>query len=113
LETKSLLEDRYGPTFINDEVGLEDGRILDAGSGRELITLGRDITVSCFSKHSRLIATGHQDGSIAIWQRRRPEQRWGVLWLPETWLAVLSGGALTFIAARALVVRRQRKSNTD
>ncbi|MCK6473521.1 MAG: WD40 repeat domain-containing protein [Planctomycetes bacterium] len=30
-----------------------------------------------------------KDGTLTMWERRRPEQWWGVAWLPEFWLTVV------------------------
>jgi hypothetical protein len=57
------------------------------------------------------IATGHEDGTLVIWQRRRPEWWWGVFWLPEAWFALLSGGALIAIAVST--ARKRAVSSTD
>jgi WD40 repeat protein len=62
-----------------------------------------------FSPTGQYIATGHEDGSVRLWIRRRPEWWWGIAWLPEFWVALLSGGALLVIAARHLRVRKAVK----
>jgi len=38
------------------------------------------------------------DGKLRCWSRRRPEYAWGVVVLPEFWLALISGSALLYIA---------------
>ena len=34
-----------------------------------------------------------------IWRRRRPEYWWGIAWLPEFWIALVSGTALLYLAS--------------
>jgi WD40 repeat protein len=60
----------------------------------------------------RLLTTclSEDDPSLTLWSRRRPEYWWGIAWLPESWVALLSGGALLVIAARRLRAREATKA---
>ena len=43
-----------------------------------------------FTKTGDRMAIGADD-SISVWSKRRPEYWWGVAWLPEFWLVLISG----------------------
>lgn len=47
-----------------------------------------------------------------FWIRQFPEYWWGIAWLPEFWIALLSGGVLAVIAARRLRARKAVKQET-
>jgi WD40 repeat protein len=75
-----------------------------------LATLGEDTAkayCALFSPSGHYVAVGHGDGSVRLWVRRRPEWWWGIAWLQEFWVAMVSGCALVVIAARNL--RRSTK----
>ena len=55
------------------------------------------------------IATLEKHYVVRLWSRRRPEYWWGIAWLPEFWIALLSGGALVVIAIRRLRARKAVK----
>ncbi len=42
----------------------------------------------------RTIAARHTDKTLRLWHNRRPEQWYGVFWLPEFWLTVVLGVGL-------------------
>jgi WD40 repeat protein len=71
---------------------------------------GRALGAAAFSPdgHCLLLASGP---SVRIWSRRRPEYWWGIAWLPESWIALLSGGALLVIAIRRLRARTTVKQD--
>ena len=47
------------------------------------------------------IAFACHEGEIWVYSRRRPEYWWGVAWLPEFWIALVSGLALLYLASCA------------
>lgn len=55
----------------------------------------------CVDDGKSIFVTG-DESPPSIWSRRRPEYWWGIAWLPEFWVALVSGGALLVIAARNL-----------
>jgi WD40 repeat protein len=82
--------------------------ILDAWSGVLLQRLQTGDSAAAFSPDgNHLLARRGQ--KVQIWSRRRPEYWWGIAWLPEFWIALLSGGALLVIAARRLRARKAVK----
>jgi hypothetical protein len=53
-------------------------------------------------------------GWSKVWQRRRPEQWWGIAWLWEFWLTVAFGGFLVWNIVRdRRYFRRLREANGD
>jgi WD40 repeat protein len=70
-----------------------------------------------FSPDVSRLVTVSADGSAQTWHRRRPDGRWGVLYLPEFWATLILAAALTWsfagdamIAVRAMLGRA--RSNT-
>jgi len=107
VETGELLATGHGGFPIDEDRTLDCSNghalIVDVTDGHTLATLkGRGQTTHCaeVSPQSDRIVTGHVNGTVAIWHRRRPEWWWGLLWLPESWLALLSAGALAVIAVQ-------------
>jgi WD40 repeat protein len=83
-------------------------RVWDAESGRELAALAKwsdRICFNTFSADGKRIAQSDIFQWAVIWSRRRPEYWWGIAWLPEFWVSVLSGGALLVVAVRHLLRR--------
>jgi WD40 repeat protein len=78
--------------------------IVDADTGKFLCTLYE------FKSHSLTQCMGFSaDGSRAafvsgetleIWRNRRPEAWWGIAWLPEAWLVLVTGLGLVWSLAR-------------
>ncbi|TFH61467.1 MAG: WD40 repeat domain-containing protein [Gemmatimonadales bacterium] len=86
-------------------------RIWDAISGKMIAALRkedsdiRDVAVS--PDGLRIASTG---AAVRIWHRRRPEYWWGIAWLPEFWIVLLSGGGLLLIGIRNLRKRPRSPS---
>ena len=65
----------------------------DAKTGGQIAALVGDIgPLQCFEfspVEDRAIG-GSQDGTVVVWERQRPEEWWGLAWLPQFWLLVIS-----------------------
>jgi len=84
-------------------------RIRDCETGRELAWLcgHTDLVAAAdFSADGDQIATGSLDGTARLWFPRRPEYWWGIAWLPEFWIALVSGVGLVAMAVRRVRSRR-------
>jgi len=97
----------------------DDGtvRLWDTEDGWQIALFEEDRQFVCvhevvFSPNGQQIASTDSESNIRIWSRRRPEYWWGIAWLPEFWIALLSGGALVVIAARRLRARKAVKQET-
>jgi WD40 repeat protein len=75
--------------------------IVDPVTDQILFDLPYGGGVSFFPDSQSFLASTGDDGT-GCYARRRPEYWWGVAWLPESWVALFSGGALLVIAARNL-----------
>jgi WD40 repeat protein len=85
--------------------------ISDSHSGAHLTTFARSqdfIGLSALFDAEGRVVLLLNDG-VQIYSRRRPEYWWGIAWLPEFWVALLSGGALVVIAVRRLRARKAVK----
>ena len=69
-------------------------RVWDATDGNSLTVLAghSSIVVSAaYSPDDKRIVTSSWDNTARIWRRHRPEQWWGMAWLPEFWLTAALG----------------------
>jgi WD40 repeat protein len=85
-------------------------RVWDAETTQQLAVLRKhtgNVLMADFSADGERIVTASIDHTARVWSRRRLEYWWGIAWLPEFWVAFVSGGALLVIAARNL---RRRKA---
>ncbi|MCK6471021.1 MAG: WD40 repeat domain-containing protein [Planctomycetes bacterium] len=82
-------------------------RLWDAGTGRLLLTCSEHgwTRSARFSADGTCIVTAGDDRTARVWKRRRPEEWWGYVALPEAWIA---GCASAFLLFRVL---RKRRTN--
>jgi len=59
-----------------------------------------------FSEDGQRVFTCSSNGVVRVYSRRRPEPWWGIAWLPEFWIALVSGVGLVAMAVRHLRSRR-------
>jgi len=80
-------------------------RIWDLQSGEELAalrvpdTVNRDyrrLVLATFSQSGDRLITVTDYRSARIWRRRRPEAWWGIAWMPELWLTLLTATGLVW-----------------
>ncbi len=51
---------------------------------------------AAFSPGGKRIVTASYDKTARVWRRHRPEQWWGVAWMPEFWVTVGLGLGLPY-----------------
>jgi hypothetical protein len=94
-------------------VSSEDAWVCDLSGNRLApLSLGAMSTYVPSVAHAvgvQKVLTDGQERGLVLWSRRRPEYWWGIVWLPEFWVAYFSGGALLVIAARNLRRRKAAK----
>ena len=80
--------------------------IRDSGTGDVLAQLTGKIRIfnAAWSPDGNEIVIGGDDGEAVLWKQHRPEQWWGMFWLPEIWLTVV------FAVALAFSIRRDRRA---
>lgn len=93
--------EKDGKRFVT---GSTDGtvRIWDRRNGDCLYSIrvnGNGNIQARFLSESTSLALVHSDG-LEVWQRRRPEQWWGIAWLWEFWMTVVFGGLLVWSIVR-------------
>ena len=109
-ETGELILDVDGFGWLSRDGGLI-GILSDSETRLQLYetdqgTMAADISVSgenrtlgvpVFSMDSRRVALTVGESGLGVWSRRRPEPWWGIAWLPEFWIALVSGTALLYL----------------
>jgi WD40 repeat protein len=83
-------------------------RLWDAVTFQKLAALESNDGFSregCFAPDGNRVITSGLEPSH-LWSQRRPAYAWGVLAVPEFWIAVCSGGVLLIVAVRKLLLRR-------
>jgi WD40 repeat protein len=92
-------------------------QICDSNSGRVIATMPDYYTMQdanpgqaranwpapAVSVDGKIAAARYETGSI--WQRRRPEQWWGLAWLPEFWLTVVFAAGFIWSLRRGYLVK--------
>jgi WD40 repeat protein len=71
----------------------DGSRLCQMGANGDFVTLD-------YSTSLEQMLVDRDASRTELWRRRRPEYWWGLAWLPESWIALLSGGALVVIAVR-------------
>jgi hypothetical protein len=83
------------PTVSTDYRWITDndgGVVRSTRSGAEVYRIPKDSRVAFAPNGERLLAIDEE--RFTLFERRRPEEWWGVVWLHEFWLVVLLGGVL-------------------
>jgi hypothetical protein len=99
--------------FSSDGARLLAGNsVFDTATGRVLFTFkgndDDDPFGAVFASGGDVAFVVAGPGDVAsVWHRRRPEQWWGILWLPAFWMAVAAAGV--FAVALSLDVRYVRR----
>ncbi|HYF50337.1 MAG TPA: WD40 repeat domain-containing protein [Planctomycetota bacterium] len=62
------------------------------------------IVDAAFDKGGTRVLICDSDGTVSIWNRRRPEHWWGIAWMPEFWLGIV----LTAIGGCSIVASRRK-----
>lgn len=87
--------------------------IVESRTGRVLKELapqeGQYTGVQFGATAMRVLAV-EADGTLAMWERRRPEQWWGVAWLPEFWLTAFFALLLVWSLIRDFKTLRKAKT---
>ncbi len=81
----------------------ETARVWDAASGKVLAVLeghSHFVYSAAYSPDGKRIVTASADKTARVWEHRRPEQWWGVAWMPEFWLTLVLGVALVWSLIR-------------
>lgn len=102
--TAGLYTARFSPDSNRVITASKDGsaRIWDVRLGNELsvLLMNYGVVWDAVFVDDNSIRTFHQGQRVVEWHRRRPEYWWGMFWLPEFWMVILTGICL-FLSIRS------------
>ncbi|MHC4249649.1 MAG: WD40 repeat domain-containing protein [Planctomycetota bacterium] len=99
-----------GPTGLIPMAGLT---VMDVESGEVLDVIGRVAAFVVASDEAVLVEFFRDDAAVALVRRVRPEEWWGVLWLPHFWLIVALAAAVVWSGWRDVRRMRRRERAAD